>query len=128
MQYAIEAFGQTKLGMKKKKLEHTQYERGQRLQWVGECPVYDIMMIGRWTRDAFLLYIRKQVEYFRHTVSSKMLRFPDTCQIESQESQNLTKDNVISQSLPLTKKNVPVRMAQQIPMTPLPLQVDARKH
>ena len=41
----------------------------------GECPVYTIMMIGRWSSDAFLRYIRKQVEQFSHNVSSRMLRF-----------------------------------------------------
>ena len=30
--------------------------------YLGECPVYTITMIGRWSSDAFLLYIRKQVE------------------------------------------------------------------
>ena len=43
--------------------------------YLGECPVYTIMMIGRWSSDAFLRYIRKQVEQFSHNVSSRMLRF-----------------------------------------------------
>ena len=30
--------------------------------YLGDCPVYSIMMIGRWSSDAFLRYIRKQVE------------------------------------------------------------------
>ncbi len=41
--------------------------------YLGECPVYTIMMIGRWSSDAFLLYIWKQVEQFSHNVSRKML-------------------------------------------------------
>ena len=36
-------------------------------------PVYLIMLMGRWSRDAFLRYIRKQVEQFSHNVSSKMI-------------------------------------------------------
>ena len=43
--------------------------------YLGECPVYTIMMIGRWSSDAFLRYIRKQVEQFSHNVSSRMLKF-----------------------------------------------------
>ena len=43
--------------------------------YLGECPVYTIMLIGRCSRDAFLRYIRKQVMEFSHNVSKKMLRF-----------------------------------------------------
>ena len=43
--------------------------------YLGECPVYTIMMIGRWSSDAFLRYIRKQVEQFSHNVSRIMIRF-----------------------------------------------------
>jgi hypothetical protein len=43
--------------------------------YLGECPVYTIMLIGRWSSDAFLRYIRKQVMEFSHNVSKKMLRF-----------------------------------------------------
>ena len=43
--------------------------------FLGECPVFTIMMIGRWSSDAFLRYIRKQVEQFSHNVSNKMLKF-----------------------------------------------------
>jgi len=35
--------------------------------------VYTIMLLGRWSRDAFLRYIRKQVESFGSGVSSKMI-------------------------------------------------------
>jgi hypothetical protein len=41
--------------------------------FLGGCPVFVIMMIGRWSSDAFLRYIRKQVEEFNHDVSQKML-------------------------------------------------------
>ena len=35
----------------------------------GGCPVFLIMMIGCWSGNAFLRYIRKQVEEFIHNVS-----------------------------------------------------------
>ena len=43
--------------------------------YLEEFPVYVIMMTGRWSSDAFLRFIRKQVEQFSHNVSSRMLRF-----------------------------------------------------
>ena len=43
--------------------------------YLGKFPVYTIMMIGRWSSDAFLRYIRKQVKQFSHNVSRRMIRF-----------------------------------------------------
>ena len=36
-------------------------------------PVYLIMLMGRWSSNAFLQYILKQIEQFSHDVSSKMI-------------------------------------------------------
>ena len=41
--------------------------------YLGEVPVYTIMLMGRWSSDAFLRYIRKQVEQFSRDVSKRML-------------------------------------------------------
>jgi hypothetical protein len=35
--------------------------------------MYTIMLIGRWSSDAFLRYIQKQVEQFSQDVAKKML-------------------------------------------------------
>ena len=43
--------------------------------YLGEFPVYTIMMIGRWSSDAFLRYIRKKVKKFSHNVSLIMIHF-----------------------------------------------------
>ncbi len=43
--------------------------------YLGEIPVYTIMLIGRWSSDAFLCYIRRLVEQFSLNVSKKMLTF-----------------------------------------------------
>jgi len=73
---AVEAYGQTKLGIRKEEIGTHSLRSGAAMAlYLGECPVYVIMMIGRWSSDAFLSYIRKQVEQFSHKVSSKMLRF-----------------------------------------------------
>lgn len=37
--------------------------------YLGEHPVYNIMMIGRWYLDAFLHYTWNPVEQFSHNVS-----------------------------------------------------------
>jgi hypothetical protein len=41
--------------------------------YLGGVPVFAIMMIGRWSSDAFMRYIRKQIEEFTFDVSSRML-------------------------------------------------------
>jgi hypothetical protein len=43
--------------------------------YLGEIPVYTIMLIGRWSSDAFLRYIHKQVEQFLRNVAKRMLNF-----------------------------------------------------
>ena len=42
--------------------------------FLDETPVYTRMMIGRWSSDALLKYIRKQVEQFSHNVAQKMTK------------------------------------------------------
>ncbi len=43
--------------------------------YFGEIPIYTIMLISRWSNNAFLRYICKQVEQFSRNVSKKMLTF-----------------------------------------------------
>ena len=42
--------------------------------YLGKCLVFVMTMIGRWSSNTFLCYIRKQVKQFSHNVSSCMLR------------------------------------------------------
>ena len=42
--------------------------------FLDHIPVYTMMMIGRWSSDAFLKYIRKQVEQFSHNVAQRMIK------------------------------------------------------
>ena len=37
---------------------------------LNDVPVFTIMIMGHWSSDAFLRYIRKQVEQFSHNVAS----------------------------------------------------------
>jgi len=41
--------------------------------YLNGVPVYTIMLLGRWSSNAFLRYIRKQVESFGSGVLSKMI-------------------------------------------------------
>ena len=73
---AVISIGEEVLGFKAEEVGTHSIRSGAAMaMYLGECPVYTIMMIGRWSSDAFLRYIRKQVEQFSHNVSSRMLRF-----------------------------------------------------
>jgi hypothetical protein len=41
--------------------------------YMNHVPVYTIMLLGRWSSNAFLRYIRSQVKTFGHNVSKKMI-------------------------------------------------------
>jgi hypothetical protein len=41
--------------------------------YINKVPVYTIMLLGRWSSDAFLRYIRKQCEEFGHDVLSTLM-------------------------------------------------------
>ena len=57
------------------------------LMYLNSIPVYTIMLVGRWSPEAFLLYIRKQVLSFTKGISSKMLLKEDFYTIlEEQET------------------------------------------
>ena len=73
---AVVSTGEEVLGIKSEDIgTHSVRSGAAMAMYLGECPVYTIMMIGRWSSNAFLRYIRKQVEKFSHNVSSRVLRF-----------------------------------------------------
>jgi hypothetical protein len=41
--------------------------------YLGKCPVFMIMLIGRWSSDAFLRYIQKQAMEFSQNAAKRML-------------------------------------------------------
>ena len=49
--------------------------------YLAGVPLYTIVLIGRWSTDAFLHYIRKQVEQFSRHVAKQMLTFRLFCTI-----------------------------------------------
>ena len=42
--------------------------------YLAHVPVFTIMLLGRWSSDALLRYIRKQVKEFSNGISSKMIQ------------------------------------------------------
>eukprot|EP00956_Cyclotella_meneghiniana_P025476 scaffold53298_cov92-Cyclotella_meneghiniana.AAC.1 len=58
---AIEAVGNDRIGIQKGEIGTHSIRSGAAMaMYLGEVPVYTIMMLGRWSSDAFLRYIRKQ--------------------------------------------------------------------
>ena len=56
---------------------HSNRSAGAMSMFLSGTPVYIIMLIGRWSSDAFMRYIRKQVLAASHGISAKMLTFED---------------------------------------------------
>jgi hypothetical protein len=74
---SVVAIGEHRLGITKDQVGTHSIRLGAAMaMYQGECAVFTIMLIGRWSSDAFLRYIRKQVMEFSQNVAKKML----TCQ------------------------------------------------
>ena len=71
---ATVSIGETKLGFSKDDVgTHSLRSGGAMAMHLAEIPVYTIMIIGRWSSDAFLRYIRKQVAQFSQNIAKRML-------------------------------------------------------
>jgi hypothetical protein len=70
----VRAIGEDVLNIKADEVgTHSIRSAAAMAMFIGGLPVYLIMLMGRWSSDAFLRYIRKQIEQFSHDVSSKMI-------------------------------------------------------
>ncbi len=75
---AVNSLGQDALGFSAEDVgTHSNRSGGAMGMFLAGTPVYTIMLIGRWSSDAFMRYIRKQVLEASHGISSKMLSFED---------------------------------------------------
>ena len=73
---AVRAIREDNLGFKSEQVgTHSQRSWSAMAMYLGECPVYTIIMIGKWSSHAFLRYIRKQVEQFSHIISGRIICF-----------------------------------------------------
>ena len=72
---AAMAYGLEQLGFKEDDLGTHSIRSGAAMaMYLDKVPVYTIMIIGRWSSDVFLRYIRKQVEKISHNVSRQMIK------------------------------------------------------
>jgi hypothetical protein len=73
---ASKAVGSARLGFEPSKMGMHSLHSGAAMEmYLAGVPVYTIMLIGRWSSDAFLHYIRKQLEQFLRYVAKQMLTF-----------------------------------------------------
>ncbi len=70
---AVGAIGKARLRFKKEDIGTHSIRSGAAMaMYLRECPIFMIMLIGRWSSDAFLHYIQKQVMEFSQNVAKKM--------------------------------------------------------
>jgi len=70
----LTVFGSEKLRIKPDEIGTHSIRSGAAMaMYLGGVPVFAIQLIGRWSSDAFMKYIRKQIEEFTFDVSARML-------------------------------------------------------
>ncbi len=75
MRDGVQAIGEDVLHIKKSDIGTHSIRSGAAMaMFLSDCSVCLTMMIGCWSSNAFLRYIRKQVEQFSHNVLSKMAK------------------------------------------------------
>ena len=67
------AIGYDNLGLKRGDFgTHSIRSGGAMAMALDDLPPYSIMMIGRWSTDTFMKYIRRQVDMFTHNIATRM--------------------------------------------------------
>jgi hypothetical protein len=75
---AVKYLGKEKLGFNEDDVgTHSNRSGGAMGMFLSGTPVYTIMLLGRWSSDAFMRYIRKQVLSMSHGISSKMITYEE---------------------------------------------------
>ena len=74
LQKAVTEIGEKSLGFKKEEIgTHSIRSGGAMAMYLAKIQIFSIKMIGRWKSDAFLRYIRKQVQQFTENISDRMV-------------------------------------------------------
>ena len=74
IQAVVGFFGKDNLGFEEDKVgTHSNSSSAAMIMYLNSLPVYTIMLVGRWSSEAFLLYIRKQFISFKKVISNIML-------------------------------------------------------
>ncbi len=88
---AVVAVGEDSQGFKASKVGTHLICSGAAMQiFLGKCPVYTIILIGCWSSNAFLQYIRKQIKQFSHNVSCRMMTFMSHIHIPDMEPRRVS--------------------------------------
>jgi len=75
LQAAAATIGSNELGFKVSEIGcHSLRSGGAMAMYLAKVPITTIQLIGRWKSDAFMRYIREQVDCFTSNVSSQMLK------------------------------------------------------
>ena len=94
----VELMGKEVLGFEKLDIGlHSLRSGGAMAMFLSGTPVIIIMRVGRWSSEAFLEYIRDQVESFTLGVSQKMLKCEQFCNLQMEQ---LSSSNHIRQTNP----------------------------
>jgi len=74
LRLAATTIGPDELGFTAKQIGlHSARSGAAMAMYLAGVPVFTIMLLGRWSSDAFLRYIRKQVKEFSTGISQKMI-------------------------------------------------------
>ena len=90
---AAQSLGQDNLGFHHNQIGlHSARSGAAMAMYLAGVPVVTIMLLGRWSSDAFLRYIRKQVQEFSTGVSAQMIQRENffTVPLQSQQTQKNT--------------------------------------
>ncbi len=70
----VKSYGESKLRIGVEEVGTHSIRSGAAMaMYLGGLPVYAIQLIGRWSSDSFMKYLRKQIEEFTLGISTKML-------------------------------------------------------
>ena len=84
----VDIMGKQKLGFTKEEIGlHSIRSGGAMAMFLSGTSVIIIMRVGRWSSEAFLEYIRDQIESFTRGVSSNMLHYEDFFDLNSDDKQ-----------------------------------------
>ena len=92
----VELIGKKKLGFTNNDVGlHSIRSRGTMTMFLSGVSVIMIKRIGRWNSEAFLEYIREQVENFTHGVSMKMLMYENFHTINAGQDHQLQQNDIL---------------------------------
>lgn len=75
LRFATTSIGSNTLGFTAKDVGlHSARSGAAMAMYLAHIPVFTIMLLGCWSSNAFLRYIRKQVKEFSNGISSKMMQ------------------------------------------------------